>query len=86
MRPPSVSTLTSTSSSITSSIPESDRQFQDMRLNLEMGMQTIVKVMAAPESGLDVRDRMWLKITIPKAFIGKHNFSPRCPFDVCVKY
>ncbi|KAG1654321.1 Segment polarity protein dishevelled DVL-3 [Nymphon striatum] len=70
MRPPSVSTLTSTSSSITSSIPESDRQFQEMRLTLKFGMIAIVKSMAAPESGLDVRDRMWLKITIPKAFIG----------------
>ncbi|KAG1683054.1 Segment polarity protein dishevelled DVL-3 [Nymphon striatum] len=69
MRPPSVSTLTSTSSSITSSIPESDRQFQEMRLTLKFGMIAIVKSMAAPESGLDVRDRMWLKITIPKAFI-----------------
>ena len=26
--------------------------------------------MAAPESGLEVRDRMWLKITIPNAFLG----------------
>ena len=32
---------------------------------------TIVKAMAAPESGLDIRDRMWLKITIPNAFIGQ---------------
>ncbi|KAG1683050.1 Segment polarity protein dishevelled DVL-3 [Nymphon striatum] len=54
MRPPSVSTLTSTSSSITSSIPESDRQFQEMRLTLKFGMIAIVKSMAAPESGLDV--------------------------------
>lgn len=34
-------------------------------------MTSIVKTMAAPDSGLDVRDRMWLKITIPNAFIGK---------------
>ena len=27
--------------------------------------------MASPESGLEVRDRMWLKITIPNAFLGK---------------
>uniref|UniRef100_A0A8C3IEV2 Dishevelled segment polarity protein 2 n=1 Tax=Chrysemys picta bellii TaxID=8478 RepID=A0A8C3IEV2_CHRPI len=26
--------------------------------------------MASPESGLEVRDRMWLKITIPNAFLG----------------
>ena len=36
-------------------------------------MTTVVKAMAAPDSGLDVRDRMWLKITIPNAFIGKFN-------------
>ncbi|XP_067140548.1 segment polarity protein dishevelled homolog DVL-3 isoform X2 [Centruroides vittatus] len=77
LRPPSVSTLTSTSSSITSSIPESDQnrivnlgQFQENPLTLDMDMGTIVKAMAAPESGLDIRDRMWLKITIPNAFIG----------------
>ena len=33
-------------------------------------MLTVVKAMASSDSGLDVRDRMWLKITIPKAFIG----------------
>lgn len=27
--------------------------------------------MAAPDSGLEIRDRMWLKITIPNAFIGE---------------
>ena len=35
-----------------------------------MDMLTIAKSMANPDSGLDVRDRMWLKITIPNAFIG----------------
>lgn len=33
-------------------------------------MATIAKAMACPESGLEVRDRMWLKITIANAFIG----------------
>ncbi|KAL3227802.1 hypothetical protein MRX96_003761 [Rhipicephalus microplus] len=70
LRPPSVSTLTSTSSSVTSSVPESERQLQEPPLTVETDMETIVKAMAAPDSGLDVRDRMWLKITIPKAFIG----------------
>ncbi|XP_064459800.1 segment polarity protein dishevelled homolog DVL-3-like isoform X2 [Ornithodoros turicata] len=70
LRPPSVSTLTSTSSSITSSIPESERQFHDHPLTVETDMETVVKAMAAADSGLDVRDRMWLKITIPRAFIG----------------
>uniref|UniRef100_A0A4W3IQ13 Dishevelled segment polarity protein 3 n=1 Tax=Callorhinchus milii TaxID=7868 RepID=A0A4W3IQ13_CALMI len=57
---PSMSTITSTSSSITSSIPETERN----------EMATIVRAMMSPESGLEVRDRMWLKITIPNAFIG----------------
>ena len=52
-------------------------------LSISTDMNTIVKAMAAADSGLDVRDRMWLKITIPNAFIGKstsdddtskHNF------------
>lgn len=36
-------------------------------------MAAIVKAMASPESGLEVRDRMWLKITIPNAFIGERS-------------
>lgn len=36
-------------------------------------MAAIVKAMASPESGLEVRDRMWLKITIPNAFIGERG-------------
>ncbi|XP_022235937.1 segment polarity protein dishevelled homolog DVL-3-like [Limulus polyphemus] len=71
LRPPSVNTLTSASSSITSSIPEAECHFQETPLTLETDMPTVVKAMAAPDSGLDIRDRMWLKITIPKAFIGK---------------
>ncbi|XP_074654038.1 segment polarity protein dishevelled homolog DVL-3-like isoform X2 [Tubulanus polymorphus] len=67
---PSLSTMTSTSSSITSSIPESERYEEQMHLNVNMDMATIVKAMAQPDSGLEIRDRMWLKITIPNAFIG----------------
>ncbi|XP_068137401.1 segment polarity protein dishevelled homolog DVL-3 isoform X1 [Hyperolius riggenbachi] len=66
---PSMSTITSTSSSITSSIPETER-FDDFHLSIHSDMVTIVKAMSSPESGLEVRDRMWLKITIPNAFIG----------------
>lgn len=33
-------------------------------------MAVVVRAMAHPESGLEIRDRMWLKITIPNAFIG----------------
>ncbi|XP_076350777.1 segment polarity protein dishevelled homolog DVL-3-like isoform X5 [Tachypleus tridentatus] len=70
LRPSSVNTLTSTSSSITSSIPEAECHFQETPLTIETDMSTVVKAMAAPDSGLDIQDRMWLKITIPKAFIG----------------
>ncbi|XP_072552460.1 segment polarity protein dishevelled homolog DVL-1 isoform X1 [Salminus brasiliensis] len=33
-------------------------------------MATMVKVMQLPDSGLEIRDRMWLKITIANAVIG----------------
>ena len=33
-------------------------------------MSTVARMMRLPDSGLDIRDRMWLKITIPNAFIG----------------
>ncbi|OTF72537.1 segment polarity protein dishevelled DVL-2-like protein, partial [Euroglyphus maynei] len=33
-------------------------------------LKTIACAMASPNSGLDVRDRMWLKISIPNAFLG----------------
>lgn len=36
-------------------------------------MATIVKVMQLPDSGLEIRDRMWLKITISNAVIGKQS-------------
>ncbi|MBZ3879109.1 Segment polarity protein dishevelled-like protein DVL-3 [Sciurus carolinensis] len=65
----SLSTITSTSSSITSSIPDT-QHLDDIHLSIHRDMATIVKAMASPESGLEVGDRMWLKITIPNAFIG----------------
>jgi segment polarity protein dishevelled len=33
-------------------------------------MDTIVRAMAEPDSGLDIRDRIWLKMPIPKSFLG----------------
>lgn len=33
-------------------------------------MDTIVRAMAEPDSGLDIRDRVWLKIPIPRSFLG----------------
>ncbi|KAL7991101.1 hypothetical protein Chor_014531 [Crotalus horridus] len=58
---PSMSTITSTSSSITSSIPETER-LDDFHLSIHSDMATIVKAMASPESGLEVRSDVvdWL--------------------------
>ena len=42
-----------------------------LTLTTDTDMLTIVKVMNQENSGLTVRDRMWLKITIPNAFIGE---------------
>ncbi|XP_068440603.1 segment polarity protein dishevelled homolog DVL-3 isoform X2 [Clinocottus analis] len=43
---------------------------EENHLTIHSDMPAVVKAMADPESGLEVRDRMWLKITIPNAFIG----------------
>ncbi|XP_070490702.1 segment polarity protein dishevelled isoform X2 [Chironomus tepperi] len=40
------------------------------RLNVNMPYKVIIQAMKKPESGLEIRDRLWLKITIPNAFIG----------------
>uniref|UniRef100_A0A673CJU1 Dishevelled segment polarity protein 1a n=1 Tax=Sphaeramia orbicularis TaxID=375764 RepID=A0A673CJU1_9TELE len=46
-------------------------QFDDLPLSVsKTDMATIVKVMQLPDSGLEIRDRMWLKITIANAVIG----------------
>lgn len=47
-------------------------EFDDLPLTMgKTDMATIVKVMKLPDSGLEIRDRMWLKITIANAVIGK---------------
>ncbi|XP_038548391.1 segment polarity protein dishevelled homolog DVL-3-like isoform X1 [Micropterus salmoides] len=43
---------------------------EDPHLTIHSDITAVVKAMANRESGLEVRDRMWLKITIPNAFIG----------------
>ena len=39
-------------------------------LSIHTDMAVVARAMARPDSGLEVRDRLWLKITIPRAFIG----------------
>ncbi|XP_024232562.1 segment polarity protein dishevelled homolog DVL-2 isoform X1 [Oncorhynchus tshawytscha] len=71
----SLSTITS-NSSVTETERESlclslaHKGFDDFNLSLHSDMASVAKAMASPESGLEVRDRMWLKITIPNAFLG----------------
>lgn len=46
----------------------------DLNLTVNSDMDTIVRAMAEPDSGLDIRDRIWLKIPIPKSFLGEKEF------------
>jgi hypothetical protein len=46
----------------------------DLNLTINSDMDTIVRAMAEPGSGLDIRDRVWLKIPIPRSFLGKKYF------------
>ena len=57
-----------------SSLAESEqRQLipENSHLSLDMDMLAIVRAMAFNDSGLEIKDRMWLKIVIPNAFLGK---------------
>ncbi|XP_070615297.1 segment polarity protein dishevelled homolog DVL-1 isoform X2 [Erythrolamprus reginae] len=45
-------------------------ELDETPLTVKTDMATIVKVMQLPDSGLEIRDRMWLKITISNAVIG----------------
>ena len=54
--------------------------FDNLNLTVNTDMATVVKAMAQPDSGLEIRDRMWLKITIPNAFIGKIHLRTFCHY------
>ncbi|EFX79289.1 dishevelled-like protein [Daphnia pulex] len=70
-RPPSVATMSSTTTTMMSSMPETERPVEEAQpLSVRSDMLAIVRAMARPDSGLEVRDRLWLKIVIPSAFIG----------------
>ena len=45
----------------------------DLNLTINSDMDTIVRAMAEADSGLDIRDRIWLKIPIPRSFLGKRR-------------
>jgi len=56
-------------------VSDADMGDSSCRLTVNTDVMEIVHAMSAPDSGLEIRDRMWLKITIPNAFIGKLNIS-----------
>uniref|UniRef100_A0A8C7ELV4 Dishevelled segment polarity protein 1 n=1 Tax=Neovison vison TaxID=452646 RepID=A0A8C7ELV4_NEOVI len=67
---PCSSAVTRTSSSsLTSSVPGAP-QLEETPLTVKSDMGAVVRVMQLPDSGLEIRDRMWLKITIANAVIG----------------
>lgn len=39
-------------------------------LTLNTKMRDVMRAMERPDSGLDVKDRVWLKMQIPAAFTG----------------
>ncbi|CAH8675623.1 unnamed protein product [Schistosoma haematobium] len=53
-----------------SSLPEIERYSDPIPLGLSTSIPTVIRAMLQPDSGLDIRDRMWLKLIVPNAFIG----------------
>ncbi|XP_066126805.1 segment polarity protein dishevelled homolog DVL-1 isoform X2 [Saccopteryx bilineata] len=45
-------------------------ELEEAPLTVKSDMNAVVRVMQLPDSGLEIRDRMWLKITIANAVIG----------------
>ncbi|THD23261.1 Segment polarity protein dishevelled [Fasciola hepatica] len=53
-----------------SSLPEIERYSEPIPLTVHTDVATVIRAMIQPDSGLDIRDRIWLKLTVPNAFIG----------------
>ena len=45
-----------------------------------MEMLSIARAMSAPDSGLEIKDRTWLKITFSNAFLGSDMVNWLCRF------
>ena len=56
--------------SLASTVQCNTGQGREEPLTVQSGMKAICLSLQRPGSGLEVRDRLWLKITIPAAFIG----------------
>ncbi|CAH8593561.1 unnamed protein product [Dicrocoelium dendriticum] len=53
-----------------SSLPEIERYSEPIPLTVNTDVTTVISAMIQPDSGLQIRDRVWLKLTVPNAFIG----------------
>ncbi|CAF3296247.1 unnamed protein product [Rotaria sp. Silwood2] len=62
--------MSSTISSTNNTMVDNERFSLDFTHMIGSDMDTIVRAMAKPDSGLDIRDRIWFKISIPKSFLG----------------
>ena len=56
-----------------SNLPEID--INNIQLTTKMEMLSIARAMSAPDSGLEIKDRTWLKITFSNAFLGSDVVS-----------
>ncbi|KAK5868134.1 hypothetical protein PBY51_009175 [Eleginops maclovinus] len=70
VRPIDPAAWVSHTAAMTGRLPPHYGVHEENQLTIHSDMTAIVRAMANQESGLEVRDRMWLKITIPNAFIG----------------
>lgn len=52
-------------------------ELEEVPLTVKSDMGAVVRVMQLPDSGLEIRDRMWLKITIANAVIGEGPTASR---------
>jgi segment polarity protein dishevelled len=65
-RQPSLTTLTSSSPSLASTVQCNTTPREEAPLTVQSGMKAICGALQQPGSQLEVRDRLWLKITIPQ--------------------
>ncbi|KAI0985175.1 hypothetical protein GJ496_000070 [Pomphorhynchus laevis] len=68
-RSPSSTTSTFQSTCRTNNF-QFDASTSDLNLTINCDMENIANAMSCHNSGLDVKDRMWLKVRIPDAFLG----------------
>ncbi|CAF1193102.1 unnamed protein product, partial [Didymodactylos carnosus] len=66
----STTNMNSTISSGNNTLADNERFALDLNLTVNSDMDTILRAMTEKDSGLDIRDRSWLKMPIPRAFLG----------------